>query len=480
MIAAHGALITVTNTEVVVRPSPLRAALSGNSAERSVAIDDIADVRVAAGDGVSEYRVECALRSEAGEPLTLRFAPGAAEAVDELVNLLELARQGKAPEVDTLAAGGSAAGVPGLSFVGFDVETANPNWGSICQIGLVKIIDGEETERVSWLCQPPEQYSAFEPGNVAIHGIRPEDVADAPGVRERIDQLVEFVGELPLVAHNAQFDASALHSACVATGRDVPPLIFACTLAQARAKKLGVRNHRLPTLAEHFGTPLDNHHDACADAAACAGIMLGLAREAGYTGSLMGFVHDSGFALGTIEEAKVSPVVRDRSGDKRATQAERFAHGGARAVVEAAAAPRGSNQAGPKRSRGAGGAGSAGGAGGAQRGPAPWQSVATPDTVPEPNPDASPDSALFGEHVTLTGEFEPFDKGTLWKGIAELGGQVGKNVTKKTTILVVGAWNSVTSKEKRANELNEKGQGIQIWQADKLLNVLGLDETPPF
>ena len=57
---------------------------------------------------------------------------------------------------------------------------------------------------------------------------------------------------------------------------------------------------------------------------------------------------------------------------------------------------------------------------------------------------------------------------------------MGKNVTKKTTILVVGAWNSVTSKEKRANELNEKGQGIQIWQADKLLNVLGLDETPPF
>ncbi|MCG7277738.1 DNA polymerase III subunit epsilon [Corynebacterium imitans] len=477
MIAAHGALVTVTNTEVVVRPSPLFAALSGNSAERSVAVEDIAEVHVDAGDGVSEYRVECALRSDSEHPLVLRFAPGAADAVDELVDLLELARQGKAPEVDTVEAGGSAAGVPGLSFVGFDVETANPHWGSICQIGLVKIIDGEDVDRVSWLCQPPEEYNFFEPGNVAIHGIRAEDVADAPGVRERIDELVDFVGELPLVAHNAQFDASALHSACIATGREVPPLVFACTLAQSRAKKLGVRNHRLPTLAEYFGTPLDNHHDACADAAACAGIMLGLARDAGYAGSLMGFVHDSGFALGTIEQAKVSPVVRDRSGEKRALQAERFAEGGARAVVEAAAAPRGSNQAGPQR-REAGASGDS--SGGSQRRPAPWQSVATPDTVPEPNPDASPDSALFGEHVTLTGEFEPFDKGTLWKGIAELGGQVGKNVTKKTTILVVGAWNSVTSKEKRANELNEKGQGIQIWQADKLLNVLGLDETPPF
>ena len=57
---------------------------------------------------------------------------------------------------------------------------------------------------------------------------------------------------------------------------------------------------------------------------------------------------------------------------------------------------------------------------------------------------------------------------------------MGKNVTKKTTILVVGAWNSVTSKEKRAKELQEKGQEIQIWQADRLLSVLELDDEPPF
>src|SRR5699024_11010631 len=68
-----------------------------------------------------------------------------------------------------------------------------------------------------------------------------------------------------------------------------------------------------------------------------------------------------------------------------------------------------------------------------QRRPAPWESVATPDTIPEPNPDADKDSPLYGQHVTLTGDFEPFDKGVLWNGIAHHGGQVGKNVTKKTT-----------------------------------------------
>ncbi len=86
-------------------------------------------------------------------------------------------------------------------------------------------------------------------------------------------------------------------------------------------------------------------------------------------------------------------------------------------------------------------------------GPAPWQAVATPDTIPEPNPDADPEGALYGQHVTLTGDFDPFDKGVLWQGIAERGGQVAKNVTKKSTLLIVGEWAKKTSKEKRAEEL---------------------------
>jgi len=100
--------------------------------------------------------------------------------------------------------------------------------------------------------------------------------------------------------------------------------------------------------------------------------------------------------------------------------------------------------------------------------------------VPEPNPEADPNAALYGEHVTLTGEFEPHDKGELWAKIADQGANVGKNVTKKTTILVVGEWATMTSKEKRARELMDKGQDIQIWPAHHLFEVLGLGEQPPF
>ena len=52
---------------------------------------------------------------------------------------------------------------------------------------------------------------------------------------------------------------------------------------------------------------------------------------------------------------------------------------------------------------------------------------------------------------------------------------MGKNVTKKTTILVAGAWATMTSKEKRARELMEKGQDIEIWPAEKLFSVLDLE-----
>mgnify|MGYP002041248479 CR=1 FL=1 len=170
----------------------------------------------------------------------------------------------------------------------------------------------------------------------------------------------------------------------------------------------------------------------------------------------MGFVHDAGFTLGSIDAVRVTPVLRDRSGAGRAMQSKQVAEGG---VVAATAEPRGSNQAGPAK----------------KRKPAPWQAVATPDTVPEPAKDADPNAPLYGEHVTLTGEFEPHDKGELWQAIAKQGAQVGKNVTKKTTILVVGEWANMTSKEKRARELQDKGQKIQIWPAHKLLETLGIN-----
>ena len=103
-----------------------------------------------------------------------------------------------------------------------------------------------------------------------------------------------------------------------------------------------------------------------------------------------------------------------------------------------------------------------------------------PEVIPEKNEDADPDGLLFGQNVTLTGDFAPYDKGRLWELIAQAGATVGKNTTKKTTILVAGPWDSMTSKEKKAREYTDKGQDIEIWDEKQLFTVLGLEETPPF
>ena len=243
---------------------------------------------------------------------------------------------------------------------------------------------------------------------------------------------------------------------------------LACSLALARdasrAGVIDVANHKLPTVASYIGAEDFQHHEATADARAAGEIVSALAQRFGHSGSIEELFSTREFALGTLSKEAVIPVLRANTAPLSA--ADLGAGTDFRDNTRMAGATSGAQK---KRSSSQ-----------ERRGPAPWQSVSTPDTIPDPNPDADPEGALFGQNVTLTGDFEPFDKGLLWSKIAERGGQVGKNVTKKTTILVVGQWATKTSKEKRAEELQSNGQDIAIWQSDKLLEELQLDEAPPF
>ena len=223
-------------------------------------------------------------------------------------------------------------------------------------------------------------------------------------------------------------------------------------------------NHKLPTVASCIGSTEFHHHEATADARAAGEIVSALARLFGHSGSIEDLFSTREFALGTMSEESIIPVLRANTAPLSAADVGAGTDFRDNTRMAGAASAKKKKSSEPKD----------------RRGPAPWQSVSTPDTIPEPNPDADPDGALFGQHVTLTGDFEPFDKGVLWSKIAERGGQVGKNVTKKTTILVAGQWATKTSKEKRAEELQAKGQDIAIWPADTLLEELQLDEAPPF
>lgn len=272
-------------------------------------------------------------------------------------------------------------------FAAFDVETANEDTGSIIQLGVAVVRGGKVTERYSWMCRPPKGLEYFDEANVAIHGITAADVAGEPSFPEQLAKFVDVVGDLDVVAHNARFDFTALSRACRAEGIAAPKLNFACTYMWARQMQLGLPNLKLPTLAEAAGTSLENHHDATADAVACAEVALWLMEQQRAT-SVKDLSQKVSLSLGQIGSGRVRMVRYDPSGvasTGAGTNAGTGASAGAKTGGSAPARR-------PRRN-------------------AKWDAAKTPDTIPEPNPDADPSGLLYQQRVTLTGDFTPYDKG---------------------------------------------------------------------
>lgn len=167
-----------------------------------------------------------------------------------------------------------------LDFTAIDFETANSSSASACAVGLTRVRDGRVVAQTGWLIRPPAGHDRFFELNVGIHGIRPDDVADAPAWEQQLPALAAFVGGDVLVAHNAGFDMRVLRSACEATGTAWEPYQYVCSLQVAR-KTYRLDSYRLPFVAAAAGFLDFAHHDAVADALACAHVMIDAAARAG-------------------------------------------------------------------------------------------------------------------------------------------------------------------------------------------------------
>ena len=165
-----------------------------------------------------------------------------------------------------------------LDFTAIDFETANSSNASACAVGLVRVRDGEIVAKTGWLIQPPPGHDRFFELNTRIHGIVAEDVADALTWSGQLGHLAAFVGGDVLVAHNAGFDMAVLKRACEATSDDCPPYRYVCSLQVAR-KVYQLESYRLPFVAAEAGFAEFAHHNATADAMACAHVMIDAARR---------------------------------------------------------------------------------------------------------------------------------------------------------------------------------------------------------
>jgi len=161
----------------------------------------------------------------------------------------------------------------GLDFTAIDFETANSHSASVCSVGMVKVRNGKVVDKAGWLIRPPLGFDAFNEWNTRIHGIVAQDVEEAALWNEQLPDLVSFASGDALVAHNAGFDMGVITASCAASLIECPDFSYLCSLQVAR-RTYNLDSYRLPVAAMAAGFEDFEHHNALADAEACAAIIV--------------------------------------------------------------------------------------------------------------------------------------------------------------------------------------------------------------
>ena len=163
-----------------------------------------------------------------------------------------------------------------MRFVAIDIETANPDMSSICQIGIAKFSDENLIGEWSALIDP-EDY--FDEVNISIHGIEPQMVKGQPKLPDIAGTLRGYLENGISVCHT-HFDRIALARA-FAKYKLSP--ISTSWLDSARVvrrtwKDLAWQGYGLKNVCNKIGYEF-RHHDALEDAKAAGHVLLAAMQE---------------------------------------------------------------------------------------------------------------------------------------------------------------------------------------------------------
>lgn len=172
-----------------------------------------------------------------------------------------------------------AIALSGADFVVFDLETTGAKTPPcrVTEIGAYKVRGGEIVGEFHSLVNPEMPIPFFI---TMLTGISDEMVRHAPKFSEVAHELLTFLGDAVLVAHNAGFDMRFLNhevSRLYEDYRVANPSL--CTVQLSRKLLPDIDNHKLKTVAEYFSVELINHHRANADALATAKIFINLLED---------------------------------------------------------------------------------------------------------------------------------------------------------------------------------------------------------
>jgi len=211
----------------------------------------------------------------------------------------------------------------------FDTETTglSPLAGDrVVEIGCVEMFNRCETGR--------HFHSYFNPGRTmpseaeAVHGLSDRFLSDKPAFADVCEELLSFIGDSPMIAHNASFDFGFLNHELGACGRPgVCMTRMVDTLAIARQKFPGAK-HSLDALCTRFGVDRSQRtkHGALLDAQLLAQVYVELTggRQIGLTLVAEPSADDVG-ARESMAESAPPPTVVVRPARPHAASVEELA-----------------------------------------------------------------------------------------------------------------------------------------------------------
>ena len=156
-------------------------------------------------------------------------------------------------------------------YVAFDLETTGlmPRRDKIIEIGAVIMKRGVEIDRFQTFVDPKCRLTKEV---TDLTGITDDMLRGAPQIQEVLPKLLEFIGDRPIVAHNARFDACFVTQECQRQGISFD-LTAIDTLILAQNMLPHLNRFKLDIVAKEFELGDFNHHRAADDAVICGQIL---------------------------------------------------------------------------------------------------------------------------------------------------------------------------------------------------------------
>lgn len=163
-------------------------------------------------------------------------------------------------------------------FVVIDVETANPDLSSICQIGVASFANGRLQDEWATLVDPEDW---FDPVNISIHHIDGASVTGAPNLAAVAADVDRYLCGQIVVSHT-QFDKAAINQAFTKIHRNPPEATWldSARIARRAWTQFAYKGYGLRNVSKFLGYTYEAH-DALADAKAAGNLVLEACKHTG-------------------------------------------------------------------------------------------------------------------------------------------------------------------------------------------------------